>query len=290
MEVGRSPADVIEVSLSAQGAHDRLPGTSVPGKHPENLTRPEGGRTGPMPQDENNFMSDPRQYSPASARARVAAGSTAFAAALLLYFGFTTLEPTGNDLGAWSLWIFYHTLRIGGAACAVLAVLLWLGVSAMLIVDGVVATAIGLLFLLTGAGMLLGGGYLPQAVINLLCGAMFASQGLRILREPSRHPSGSFTNPSPSKGEGWVRMRDPQGVGGPHDIEPPQRAPLPEIESASFPNPSPSKGEGRLRVRPPPSVSVSDIENGAERSTATPTEGYLAALAKKPKPTGDTPP
>ncbi|MBI3835002.1 MAG: hypothetical protein HY287_11795 [Planctomycetes bacterium] len=114
-----------------------------------------------------------------AAQARAAAGSTAFAAALLLYFGFNSVEPSRNDLGDWSLWILFCTLRFGGLACAALTVVLFLGVGAALIADAIVSTVIGVLLILTGAGLAIGGGTMMQAAINVVCGFMFASYGVR---------------------------------------------------------------------------------------------------------------
>lgn len=118
-----------------------------------------------------------------SAHIRSVGTSAAIGAGLLLYFGFAHLaEPVGNDLFDWSAWVFLHTLRIGGVALALAAVWLWTGNVHGLVYDAVVALPIGALLILSGVGMLLGGGNMIQTVINGLCGAMFISSGLYTAR------------------------------------------------------------------------------------------------------------
>ena len=98
----------------------------------------------------------------------------------MIYFGFYGLaEPTGTDLFSKANWVFFHTLRIGGIALAVLALWSLSGQRLALIVDAVVSIAIGVLFAATGVAMLVDGGGTLQSVINVMFGWMFVSSGRR---------------------------------------------------------------------------------------------------------------
>lgn len=93
-------------------------------------------------------MQSTRSFIPAT---RQAGTSAAIGAAFLLYFGFKVLaEPTGDDLFAWSSWIFYHTLRWGGLALAFAAIWCWTGHAIALVADGIIAAVIGVLLVATG--------------------------------------------------------------------------------------------------------------------------------------------
>ena len=106
--------------------------------------------------------------------------SAAVAAILLIYFGFFYLAaPSGNDLFSMSALVFYHTIRIGGIAMGVVAVWSWLGHRLALAVDGIVSVGIGVLLIVTGLGMLGGGGDAFQTVLYVLFGGMFISAGVR---------------------------------------------------------------------------------------------------------------
>lgn len=108
--------------------------------------------------------------------ARRNAVPAAIAAAFMLYFGFLRLAaPTGSGIFEQSNWIFYHTLRIGGVVMALIALLSMAGVVMNLAIDAVASLVIGVLFVLTGGGMLLGGGAPIQTVINVFVGMMFLS-------------------------------------------------------------------------------------------------------------------
>lgn len=129
-------------------------------------------------------MIDPHYDLPASSQRSMDVGSiarrnavpAAIAAAFMLYFGFLRLaSPTGSGIFEQSNWIFYHTLRIGGVVMAVIALLSLAGVVINLAIDAVASLLIGMLFILTGGGMLLGGGDPIQTVINVFVGMMFLS-------------------------------------------------------------------------------------------------------------------
>jgi len=209
-----------------------------------------------------------------ASQARVAAGSTAFAAALLLYFGYSSLEPARNDLGDWSLWIMFYTLRYGGLACAALTVVLFLGIAAALVVDAIVSSLIGILLILTGIGLAVGGGTMMQAAINVVCGFMFASYGIRTglqfveIRKTTQTP-GAFEN---------------QDYEAPNPM-PSQFMPLNPPAQQDFR----SHSVDALRAQKAARQSDPTVDSPCTRPepTAPPEEGFLAALAKKKSQNND---
>lgn len=129
--------------------------------------------------------------------------AAAIGAALLLYFGFAHLDfSSGAGLFEVSANIFVYTLRIGGVALAGVAFALWARWPLALLLDGLICLPIGALLILTGVGMMAGGGNFTQTIINMFCGATFVSAGRHALvlhRELSlgctKHP-GSDSDPS----------------------------------------------------------------------------------------------
>lgn len=98
----------------------------------------------------------------------------------MIYFGFFSLaEPSGTDLFSQAAWVFFHTIRLGGVAMAVLALWSLSGQRLALIVDAVVSIAIGVLLALTGVVMLIDGGGALQSALNVVFGWMFVSAGRR---------------------------------------------------------------------------------------------------------------
>ena len=72
-------------------------------------------------------------------RVRQNAAPAAVGAVFLLYFGFFQLaEPTGTGLFDRASWVFYHTLRVGGVAMAVVALWSLAGQAVTLAIDAVV--------------------------------------------------------------------------------------------------------------------------------------------------------
>lgn len=119
-----------------------------------------------------------------ASRVRGNAWSAAIAAALMILFGFYYLgKPTGAGLFPLSALVFYYTLRIGGIAMAAIAVGSFAGFRPVLLVDAVVSVAIGVLFVLTGVGMLVGGGDAFQTILSVVFGGMFFSAGIRNWRD-----------------------------------------------------------------------------------------------------------
>jgi hypothetical protein len=159
------------------------------------------------------------------------AGAAAFGAALLLFFGFYYLaEPSRGDLFGKSAWVLYHTLRIGGVATAAIALWLWTGHRPALVADALIAGLIGVLFILTGTGMLIDGGDMLQVIINAFCGVLFiraATHSADLYRKtgplqraetfvspvaPVEHPSTSAINPTLN---GNAASQDPDSVAPP---------------------------------------------------------------------------
>ena len=116
-----------------------------------------------------------------SSRVRQNAGSCAIAAGLLIFFGFFygLAEPTGTDLFSRANGLFLHAIRAGGIAMAVLAALSLTGQRLVLLIEAVVSIALGIVFALTGAAMLIDGGAPLQPALNIMFGWMFVSAGRR---------------------------------------------------------------------------------------------------------------
>jgi len=198
-----------------------------------------------------------------AARVRQNVAPAAVGAAFLLFFGFYRLaEPTGAELFDRASWVFYHTLRVGGLAMGAVAAWSMLGQPITLAVDAVVTVAIGALLILTGLGMAVDGGPMVQTIINVVCGGMFTSSGVRNWRDyrffsatkTSNHPA------IPTRDLGDLDRR-------PHASPDVRRKP-----------PSPTQGEGRGEGRE---------HREAATPIAPPPEGFLASLAKKPPPPGN---
>ncbi len=210
-----------------------------------------------------------------SALVRRHAGSAAFAAALMLFFGFAYLaKPDGTDLFARAWLVLYYTLRLGGIAMAAIAVWLWTGSRFALAADAAVAATVGVLLVLTGLGMLAAGGDSLQMIINVVCGWMFFSSGLRNGREylELRRVNGQETGltlqahvPSPA-----TRLRGQTKN---------------EVVAAT----SPENGQaGSEAAADETQAAANETQAGAEETQkpATPEppppEGYLASFARKP--------
>jgi len=192
----------------------------------------------------------------------------AIAAVLLCYYGFQALvEPQGGDLFTRSNWVFFHTVRIGGVAMAVLAVWCWLGRPAALAVDGVVSMAIGVSFILSGGGMLIdsGGSIGFNTILIILFGMMFFGSG--------RH--------------NWQTYRH-LAAGGRVVVEqytetftPPVRPAAPATRS---PDPAPGVATPVRPIEDACAADTTPTEQGDTGEEEPPPEGFLAAMAKKPPP------
>jgi hypothetical protein len=198
-----------------------------------------------------------------AARVRQNVVPAAIGAGFLLYFGYLHLaEPTGTDLFNRANWVFYHTLRLDGLAMAAVALWSMRGQGITLAVDALVAALIGVLLILTGLVMAIDGGDMLQTVINVVCGVMFISSGLRNWKDYR-----FFSAADASTATIFPSSEPP-------DFRRPTRT-LPDVRAKA---PSPFQGEGKGEGR---------IGNETLRSPApppTPPEGFLAALAKKTPP------
>lgn len=194
-------------------------------------------------------------------RVRQNIAPTAIGAAFLLYFGFRYMaEPTGTELFDRASWVFFQTLRVGGVAMAVVAVWSLFGHPITLAIDAVVTVAIGVLLILTGLGMAVDGGAIIQTIINVVCGGMFTSSGVRNWRD--------YRLFSATKTSDYPAMPT-------RDLDEFDRHP--QVSSGVRRNspPSPVQGEGRG-------------QRGSTTPIAPPPEGFLASLANNPPPpTGD---
>lgn len=196
-------------------------------------------------------------------RVRQNVAPAAIGAAFLLFFGFFQLtEPTGTELFDRASWVFYHTLRVGGLAMGAVAAWSLLGQPITLGIDAVVTVAIGALLIFTGVGMAVDGGAMIQTIINVVCGGMFTSSGVRNWRD-YRFFSATKTSNHPA-----IPSRD---LG---DLD--RRPDAPQDVHQKPPSPSLGQGRGEGRVQRKPTTPI-----------ALPPEGFLASLAKKPLPPTD---
>jgi hypothetical protein len=187
----------------------------------------------------------------------------AVAAVLMCYFGFNApwaFAPGASPFLKASAYLFDYTLQIGGIAMAVLAVWCWLGMITALAVDGVVSLLIGVLFILSGGGMLMYGGVDLNAILIILFGMMFFGSG--------RH--------------NWRTYRH-LARGG---------RVVAEVYTETFQPPVPPARPVAPAPEPPPgagsSVPEDDhadqpaLEEDDAGAMEPPPEGFLAAMAKKP--------
>lgn len=195
--------------------------------------------------------------------------SVAIGAALLCYFGFFSnlLEPEGTTLFERSNWIFFHTIRIGGPCLALITIWSLVGMRAALAADGVVSITIGVLFILSGGGMLIGGGDVFSQGLYVLFGMMFFGSGRRNWQTYRHLVAGgrvieadTETLPKPARPATPVA----------HSAEPGSVVETPVSSADAAPAPADASTAGTAPV------DVGEVE--------TPAEGFLAAMAKKPPP------
>ena len=124
------------------------------------------------------------------ARIRQNIGSAGLAAALLIFFGFFWVDaPTGADWWSAAGRVFLLTLKIGGLAMAGVAIWCSFGEPLALLCDSIVSCAIGVILAGTGLVMLLDGGGYFQPAVNIVCGVLFLSAGLRNGRDYLSFPA-----------------------------------------------------------------------------------------------------
>lgn len=113
-------------------------------------------------------------------RVRSNTGSAAFAGALLLFFGFYWITGAiGPPFYLNVHTVFHYTLKVGGLALVVVAAWCAFGHPLALLADAVVASLIGLLLVVTGVLMFVAVQQPIQPFINVVCGIMFITSGLR---------------------------------------------------------------------------------------------------------------
>jgi len=211
-------------------------------------------------------------------RVRQNVAPAAIGAAFLLFFGFYQLaEPTGTELFDQAWWVFYHTLRVGGVALTAVAAWSLFGYPITLAVDAVVTVAIGLLLILTGLGMAADGGALIQTIINVVCGGMFVSSGVRNWKDYRllAATSASIPTPMPTAPSTSQRSDEPTE----------SQTSRPGREG---PGGSEGRGEGQShRKTIVPQRQTTRLPRESNAPTVPSPEGFLAALAKKPLPPTD---
>jgi len=240
-------------------------------------------------------------------RARANTGPAAFAAGLLLFFGFFYLSvPSPDDWFSRAGLVFVYTLRVGGLAMVAIAVWSAIGHPPVLLADCMVSCLIGLLAIVTGIVMILDGGGIVQTLINVILGAMFIGAGLRSGRDyvEGMRVLGDNTN-----------ISEIDAVFGDEDEEERRMAVRPDADMARppspdliemTPKPKPQRSfDQRLTTRggahqaiddviklpdPPGTGSLADLGNqsrrpGDEESEEEPggrSSGALSDLGKKP--------
>ena len=238
------------------------------------------------------------------------AWSAAIAAALMILFGFYYLgKPTGTGLFPLSALGFYYTLRIGGIAMAVIAVGSFAGFRPVLLVDAVVSVAIGVLLILTGVGMLVGGGDAFQTILSVVFGGMFFSAGVRNWRDyfllaPARDHS--FTaietgsGKDPAHREAATRTAPPvsslgsqlrERMASPRDSRPPS-PPAASISPVAEPPVTPASATSvSSGTAPPPNHTEAPAADeqipageSREQETGPSPDGFLASFADEEPP------
>ncbi len=114
-----------------------------------------------------------------AARVRQNTVSAGIAAALLLYFSYGGGRfnvPDGDDAVAIGGAILIHTLKLGGFAMLAAAIWSASGSRHALIFDGLCSMIVGVLFIVSGAMMMIGGG---GGVLYIIFGVMFIVAGKR---------------------------------------------------------------------------------------------------------------
>ncbi len=200
-------------------------------------------------------------------RVRACGMSAAIGAACLLYFGFARLlEPNATDLFSTSWLILYHTARWGGVLMAGIALWLWSGHVVAMLADGVIATLIGVLLVVTGLGMGVDGGGLFQTLINFFCGYMFYSSGVQNGRDYFRlTKNADALTVNDARGQTIANVKHETTLREIFVPEP--TAPAPRIEARD------------PEIRTPKLKPV--VEPESVPDSKPPTGGYLASFAKK---------
>jgi len=104
------------------------------------------------------------------------------AAVIMLYFGMGKSVPAGTIAPQTQGWaLFLYTLKIGGAAMALSALLSLLGLPLALMYDAVVSVVIGMALALSGALIYPDNSY--QAIFNIVFGILFGYCGWRNWQE-----------------------------------------------------------------------------------------------------------
>jgi len=189
------------------------------------------------------------------------AWSTAIAAVLMCLYGFAWLaKPTPTDLFSWCALVLYHTLRLGGVVMAIVTVWSLLGRPAVLAVDAISSTLIGVVFVSTGIGMLVDGGAVFNSVLIVLFGGLFIRSGVQnwhLFRSLGLRYEGRGAMPLAGRPEA-TRM---------------SAAPAPV---RAFP-PLEAEAPAKTYIEPTP-------RSDAIQSEPTPEGGFLAAFGQKPPP------
>ena len=196
----------------------------------------------------------------------------AIAAAMMLYIGFTY----SLAVDAFPAQLLFMTLRYGGIAMAVSAVLLLTGWPAALMIDGVFAMIIGAALALAGALWIIEIRTVDlQPILHLVFGYLFFTSGLRGFRDYCK--LGEITA---SAAEEVVTATAPgHATGTPTD--PPSESLATKLRAAQSneaPAPAGSSSADPPRIEPPPAAPSNEVRE-------TP-EGYLSSFA--PEEDADT--
>lgn len=236
-------------------------------------------------------MDSPTQdgFSPRAAdtmRIRQAATGTAIAAALLLFFGYGYLaRPSGSDLFSQAWLVVYYALRIGGLVSASLAVWLWIGHRAALIIDALTAMTLGAIFALSGLVMLFDGGDVVQSAIIIVCGGTFVSSGLRNGRTYKEMGAGWMTasRGTPPPGVRSASQSVERRAGDAAAL--PERLVRRSVPTGPADAPQAlAPGRERTATAARPERADDDSQSAVDGPVEPQPEGYLAAFARKSPP------
>lgn len=203
----------------------------------------------------------------------------AIAAVLMCYFGFDApwvFNSGASPLLKNSAHLFDYTLQIGGVVMAGVAVWCLLGMVAALAVDGVVSVAIGLLFILSGGGMVMAGSIDLNSILIILFGTMFFGSGRYNWRTYCHLAKGGRVVEQVYE-ETFLPPAAPVESARSPEAPIPVESPAP-IERPTFAEPSTPAEPTAAETPAPEGPDIPEPE--------APPEGFLAAMAKRP-PTHD---
>jgi hypothetical protein len=230
------------------------------------------------PNISNNALNAARKQ-----RVQSNAFAAAIPAALLLFFGFTSVPWTDEP----SVLLFSWTLKIGGVAFAIIAAASLTGIWHVLIVDAIVSIVCGVVFGLTAALWTAQGSIALQTLLNGVFCLIFIGAGMRTWRDywgfpigtpkpfPVRVPPAESNvepprNPGPAATATMEALKRAKGGDTPF----PSEKPVKEVTSMTPIEPVP-----QTVIAPPAPEPIPAKPPPRKTPAEPPPSGFLAAFA-----------